>query len=72
MIPMTVATEEQSRRWADTSTRWHLKARLLTLVSFWRQKKKKKKTLLLWVSVQGSVTYKVIRKINLAAINQMD
>ena len=34
--------------------------------------KKKKKTLLLWVSVQGSVTHKVIRKINLAAINQMD
>ena len=45
MIPMTVATEEQSRRWADTSTRWHLKARLLTLVSFWRQKKKEDTTL---------------------------
>lgn len=32
--------------------------------------KKKKRTLLLWV--QGSVTHKVIRKINLAAISQMD
>lgn len=34
--------------------------------------KKKKKKLLLWVSVQGSVIHKIIRKINLAAINQMD
>lgn len=33
---------------------------------------KKKKTLLLWVSVQGSVIHKVVRKINLAAITQMD
>lgn len=33
---------------------------------------KKKKKLLLWVSVQGSVIHKIIRKINLAAINQMD
>ena len=32
----------------------------------------KKKKLLLWVSVQGSVIHKIIRKINLAAINQMD
>lgn len=69
MIPMIVAVEEESRRWADTSTRWHWKARLMTLVSLWRPKKKK---LLLWVSVQGSVIHKIIRKINLAAINQMD
>ena len=72
MIPMIVAVEEESRRWADTSTRWHWKARLLTPVSLWRPKKKKQKKLLLWVSVQGSVIHKIIRKINLAAINQMN
>lgn len=38
----------------------------------WETKKKKKKPLLLWVSVQGSVIHKVVRKINLAAITQMD
>lgn len=37
-----------------------------------RETKKKKKPLLLWVSVQGSVIHKVVRKINLAAITQMD